>query len=95
MTKVYNQTKKLTLRDVLYVPNAQNNLYSISRLDEAGGTATIGEGKIVLRNNTKQIIAMGKKFNRLYMLDAHILRQPADKINFVQVGPDNTWMAWH
>ncbi|KAG1743112.1 hypothetical protein EDB19DRAFT_1607909, partial [Suillus lakei] len=39
---------KVTLNDVLYVPTAVNNLFSLMRVDEKGGHAIIGNGRVTV-----------------------------------------------
>ena len=55
------QTFVIVLRDVLYVPQAPNNLLSISHLDESGGHANMGDGCIHLYDKNKNLIAVGRK----------------------------------
>ena len=54
--KVY----KLKLENVLYVPNLNFNLVSVSRLDDLGHTHTSGGGKSVARNKEGEVVAVGR-----------------------------------
>jgi len=92
ITNVNNKKYNVTLEDVLYVPKAVNNLFSISRLDENGGKAHINNGTITLKNAQDQTIAVGKRMNRLYILDATTIIKENSAI--VTEEP-NSWNDWH
>ena len=57
--QINGQTFMIVLRNVLYVPQAPNNLLSISRLDESGRRAVMGGGQIHLYHKNKLLIAVG------------------------------------
>ena len=87
------QKYMIVLQDVLYVPQAPNNLFSISRLDESGGRAIMGDGHIHLYDKNKMLIAVGRKVERMYLLD--IAAQPALERAALSTETANTWQDWH
>ena len=83
----------IVLKDVLYVPQAPNNLFSISRLDESGGHANMGDGRIHLYDKNKNLIAVGRKVERMYLLD--VTAAPALERVALSTEMANTWQDWH
>ena len=83
----------IVLRDVLYVPQAPNNLFSISRLDESSGRAIMGDGHIHLYDKNKILIAVGQKVERMYLLD--VTAYTALKRAALSTETTNTWLEWH
>ena len=83
----------ITLRDTLYAPKAVNNLLSLSRLDEEGGTAHINDGQIILSDKNHHIIAIGKCVRRLYVLDARTKDKTNELSNTAQ--QRLTWDTLH
>ena len=83
----------IVLRDVLYVPQAPNNLFSISRLDESGGCANMGDGRIHLYDKNRNLIAVGWKIEWMYLLD--VTAQPALEWAALSMEMANTWLNWH
>jgi len=53
------QSFVIMLQDVLYMPQAPNNLFSISRLDKSSRHANMGDGHIHLYDKNKNLIAVG------------------------------------
>ena len=60
-SRTNGQTFVIVLQDVLYVPQAPNNLLSISRLDESSRHMNMGDGCIHLYDKNKNLIAVGRK----------------------------------
>ena len=58
---INRRTFTIVLQNVLYVPQAPNNLLSISCLDESGGRTIMGDRHIQLYDKNKTLIATGKK----------------------------------
>ena len=83
----------IVLRNMLYVPQAPNNLLSISCLDESGRHAIMGNGHIQLYNKNKTLIATGKKVERMYLLQVTV--QPAAERSILLKERENTWQDWH
>ena len=83
----------IVLWNVLYVPRAPNNLFSISHLDESGSHTNMGDGRIHLYDKNKNLIAVGRKVERMYLLDvtAHIALERAA----LSTETANTWLDWH
>ena len=83
----------IVLRDMLYVPQAPNNLFSVSCLDESSRCATVGDGHIHLYDKNKHLIAVRRKIERMYLLD--ITTHPALERVTLLTETGNTWQAWH
>jgi transposase InsO family protein len=94
ITRVNDQNLTVTLKDVLYAPDAINNLFSISRLDENGGRAQIENGQIILRNRADCIMAIGKRIDRLYILNAKT-KIVHDDTSATATEVHGTWDEWH
>ena len=80
---------QIVLSNVLYVPSAPNNLFSVTRLDELEGCAIMGNSFIRLYDKNELLIAIGKKKDRLYLLDAKA--QPVE----IKETALYTWADWH
>jgi len=96
ISRVNDQNLTITLRDVLYAPKAANNLFSISRLDEHGGHTQIKNGRIILQNHEHRTIAIGRRVERLYILDIKIKEQVLEHSTIAESKETlNTWNDWH
>ena len=73
----------------MYVPEAPNNLLSVTRLDEIGGRAVMGKGYVRLYDKNKMLILVGRKIEQMYLLDA--VAQQVESKEMVLL----TWMDWH
>ena len=83
----------IVLQDVLYMPQASNNLFSILHLDESGRYAIMGDGHIHLYDKNKMLIAVGRKVEQMYLLN--VTAQPAlERVALLTVTAD-TWESWH
>jgi len=87
------QTITIVIRDVLYVPQAPNNLLSISHLDESGGRADICNGRIHLYDKNKLLIAVGQKVERMYLL--YVTAKKHTEHTAISTETANTWQSWH
>jgi len=92
-SQIDGQKFVIVLKDVLYVPQAPNNLFSISRLDESGGHANMGDGRIHLYDKNQNLIAVGQKVERMYLLD--VTAAPALERVALLTEMANTWQDWH
>lgn len=82
------------LHDVMYTPNATNNLLSISRLDDTGGSVDFSQGGCKLLDRNGRVIGIGRKVRRLYLLDARVRAGVPDQANVAdEVG--ESWDSWH
>ena len=52
-SRVNGRTQTLILKDVLYMPQAPNSLFSVTRLDKTGGHAKMGGGTTELYDKQK------------------------------------------
>ncbi|KDR75264.1 hypothetical protein GALMADRAFT_24757, partial [Galerina marginata CBS 339.88] len=82
------------LQNVLYAPNAANNLLSIIKLDKADGYATCKGGGIKLWNKNDKLLAQGKIVNNLYVLDAEPIHAAREHAQVALSLPD-TWDSLH
>jgi len=83
----------IVLYDVLYVPSAPNNLFSISRLDETGGQASMGDGNVQLYDKNNKLILVGQHLDRMYLLDTTVIKSVAEQTQQRTECP--SWMDWH
>lgn len=92
----YIDGQKVTseLHNTLYAPAAVNNLLSISRVDDAAGSVTFENGKVLVKSKLGHVMIEGKKKYRLYWLNAHA--QKAAHTTHVATQPvEDTWDVWH
>lgn len=87
------ETFAIILKDVLYVPQALNNLFSISHLNESDGHTVMGTGCIQLYEKNKFLIAIGRKVERMYLL--HVTVQPAAEHLILSKEGESSWQQWH
>ena len=80
---------QIVLSNVLYVPSAPNNLFSVTRLEELEGRAIMGNSFIRLYDKNELLIVIGKKKDQLYLLDAKA--QPVE----IKEMALYTWADWH
>ncbi len=81
------------LKDTLYIPNAINNLMSISRLDDAGLKAKFCNEEVSFLHKSGAALARGKKVNWLYLMK--IWAQTNSERSHITKGSGNTWDSWH
>ena len=81
---VYIKSQKanvtMCLENILYVPTAPNNLFSLSRLDDAGRHTKFGNGAAELFDKHNNLLAKRIKVQRMYLLDA-IFDTTSEKVN--------------
>ena len=74
------------------MPRAPNNLFSVTRLDETGGHAKMGGGTAELYDKQKNLIAIGHKVKRMYLLDGEMLHR--ERSNVIKE-TSKSWEDWH
>jgi hypothetical protein len=79
-----DRISKIHLRNVLYTPAVGFSLVSISRIDDAGFSATFGGQRCTIYNKNGDIVGSIAKSQNLY----RIIRQPT------QVGSSNVAKLW-
>jgi hypothetical protein len=86
------------LHDTLYAPEAVNNLFSISRVDDAGGSSNFANGKVEIRDKQGHVTLQGEKRYRLYWLDAKA-KLEVNQVNVADskgsIEDINSWKSWH
>jgi hypothetical protein len=68
-----NRPSSVLLTNILHIPAARSNLISGVRLDNAGVTATLGNGSILLSHNRNPFVS-GTIHKDMYCLDFNIIR---------------------
>jgi hypothetical protein len=59
----------VTLRNILYCPNARNNLISEGRMEKANLIILVKEGMCMILTNSNQIVMIGHCCHNLYEMD--------------------------
>ena len=96
----------LRLTDVLHIPSNRNNLLSLGRWDDAGGTYRSDAGVLKLAVKTGTVIATGRKIhNHLYKMmvrvsDKRQNEEPSQALTnkyqiFLSEGSPENWETWH
>ena len=94
-SRVNNQIIKVHLTDTLYVPEAHENIISLRHIDSIGGRAICGNGKILIYDQRRRIIAIGTKKHNLYYLDAGTKHVPDQANIAIKIKTKYTWVEWH
>jgi hypothetical protein len=58
---VNGERQTVSLHNTLYAPTAANNLLSITRIDEAGGSATFKNGKASIYSKSGKLFLEGRR----------------------------------
>ena len=82
-----------TLRDVLHVPNAENNLVSIGRIDASGNRMVFGEGNCQIMHKG-HVVGEGKLTRNLYLLRAKA-QEWSERAMVAKEGENESWDEWH
>ena len=95
----------LKLEDVLYIPSNPQNLLSLGRWDNAGGTYRGGNNALSLITKDGRKVATGTKINNnLYKMNKFTIRKPgsthptnvtANPQSFNVGEPAKDWEVWH
>lgn len=72
-----NEDMHITLNDVLCVPELNDNLISVGRLDELGYTITFGNGEAVVSEKDGEVVMTAQRRGRLYAIEG---RTPSARI---------------
>ena len=67
LTSVSHNAQTIILHDVLYVPDAQDNLLSISHIDYVRGQVHFTHGQVFLLEKNGQLAAKANLINQLYI----------------------------
>ena len=67
----------VTLKNVVYIPNAHVNLLSVRKMEEAGLTVQFSDGKVLVKYGS-QTIACGSRRGKLYELTLLKIKDVAD-----------------
>lgn len=79
---------------VLYIPEAPNNLLLISWINNGGGYVKFKKGECTIYFKDNNIIGVGKKTSRLYLLDVRAELPGQEKSNLA-APLKLTWDQWH
>ena len=91
-SRVNRRTQTLILKDILYVPQAPNNLFSVPCLNKTGGHAKMGSSTTELYDKQKNLIAIGHKVERMYLLDRETLHREHGNVIKETF---KSWEDWH
>ena len=92
--RVGNRDNRIRLSDVLYVPDARENLLSLGRIDAAGGRTMCANQTIYIYNPQHQLIATGHLRDHLYYLQGRIDRPDLTHVAKT-INHPCTWADWH
>ena len=67
--KIGNELKENYLKEVLYVPDLQGNLFSVNKTIELGNKVTFDTRGCVIKDQTGKMIGIAPKAKNLYRLD--------------------------
>ena len=84
-----NRTSIITLRNVLYTPDAIHNLFSLTCLDQDGGSSLSGGGQTRLYDKNKTLFAVATLHNGGYELRMH------KHLPVTCMYQAHTWNDWH
>lgn len=87
VTIVNNQVKRINLKDVLHVPELRRKVISISNALDNGSKGIIMNQTIELYNKTGDLIMIGHKVNKIYLVDT----VEEDEVNVT----DDSASVWH
>ena len=84
---------KFILKDVLYIPTNQTNLFSLGSWDIEGNCFEAKNNILSLKTKSGQVVMQGKKLNpNLYHMNLKVIKP--DQINVIcKVIP--SWITWH
>ena len=74
LSTIQGHTRTITLRNVIYCPDAAHNLMSISRLDAAGGSTVYKGGRVIHSTAEGSTLATGLLYRKLYYLNVQVQR---------------------
>jgi len=99
LTSIVNgKTHIVVLEDVLYIPNTNNSLISLRRLDEKGYRWEGYKGVLDIKTANGQVIATGNRVgNRLYEMAVETRHIPAKPMhtNIACHDKQHSWEVWH
>ena len=84
----------VTLKNVLYVPDAEDNLLSISCIDKEGGQIQFAQGQAFLLDKNNCLVAKANLNNQLYILNFYRKAERSKQANVTHLQP-NSWNEWH
>jgi hypothetical protein len=79
LSTIQGRTRTITLRDVIYCPDAAHNLMSISRLDAVGGSTVYKNGRVTHYTAEGSVLATGMLHRKLYHLDVQVQHKLAQR----------------
>lgn len=81
----------VTIKEIMYVPELDDNLLSVSKLDDEGLNISFNEGKCKIYDKD-ELILTANKINGLYKLNSPIVKN-IDTINVTKLTDNN--ILWH
>jgi len=95
LSTIQGHTRTITLRDVIYCPEAVHNLMSISKLDAIGGYALYKGGEVTHYTADGSILATGSLHGKLYHLNMQGKPPPGEMANLAKHKRPLTLDEWH
>ncbi|KIL53919.1 hypothetical protein M378DRAFT_93378, partial [Amanita muscaria Koide BX008] len=88
--KINETNNAITLNDILHIPTATDNLFSVGRFVERGNTFFADKSGGYFYDGNGHLIMTSKLENALFSLNASI---SSEKVNVVQ--ETRSWLEWH
>lgn len=82
------------VKDVLYVPDLQCNLFSVRRLEDNGMTVKIAGGKITIEKN-ERTVCVGRRYGQLYALDIWVREDSKSTSASALASKHDVYDLWH
>ena len=92
--KINGEVLTHRLLNVLHVPEALNELVSVGRFIESGGSVTFQNGKCKLHSPDKKLVGTGEAVGKLFRLDAKV-RMPSNEKSNLAKSKKLSWTSWH
>lgn len=87
---LHTENRKITMRDVLYVPSLNMNFVSISKAAKYGHHTKFENNGAVICNNSGEIVLRAKQENNLYVYENKF------EHNELHISQDSSWVSiWH
>ena len=94
-SRVEDRSLCLCLPNMLYVPEACENLISLGHINAVGGQAMCSNNKMEIQDVSHCVIARGECRDHLYYLNA-TTRVPTEQVDLsVKIKSTYTWEEWH
>jgi hypothetical protein len=90
-SKIKNQSFKITLNNVCYIPTQDGSLLSLSRLDKQGGGSSIHHGRVLILDEHLNTVAIGNAICNQYLMNVQTIYPE----NIHTTHEKLSWNQWH